>query len=84
MDGLKDLLIGSLNHILKKPFQISCDFFHAEKIMVCFVCSVCVCFLLSAADMGKLLQCPDGHQDPGYLYYWKVDGTHSYHCCWPH
>lgn len=47
MDGLKDLLIGSLNHILKKKnFQISSEFFHAEKYW-CVLCVLCVCVFCS-------------------------------------
>ena len=38
-----------------------------------------LCFLLSAADLGELLQRSYGHQDPGRLHGGEADGSGPHH-----
>lgn len=51
-----------------------------EDVIYTFTNSVMtLCFLLSAADLGELLQRPYGHQDPGRLHGGEADGAGPHH-----
>lgn len=43
------------------------------------VCDVNVTLVFSAADMGELLQCSYGHQDPGRLHGGEANGSGPHH-----